>query len=163
MFNDTFVRKMKRIINILIILLTIVFLLPSAGFYFIRHNCLVSGDSMIVWSKETDCCANQSEISLCCTTLQNSKGSEPANNIVSSDAHKQCCSNIEYYIKDASLYDLSAGVKIKPLSFLGFATPVLPWYGVDNHTTKYLLPRRILPDKAEHQKYMFLMNCSLIL
>lgn len=152
---------MKRIIDIFIILLTIIFLLPSAGFYFIRHTCLNTGDSMIVWDKETDCCDNQSEVYSCCKPLQNIDKSKPANHTVSSDAHKQCCSNIEYYIKNTSLYDLSTGVKIKPVSFPGFAIPV--GYGIDNQATTNLFSCKISTNKTEHQKNIFLVNCSLIL
>jgi hypothetical protein len=152
---------MKRIINIFIVLLTIVFLLPSAGFYFIRHTCLRTGDSMVVWNRESDCCNDQTGISMCCE-LSNYEA-DPANNTLFSDTHKQCCSNVDYYIKDISLYDLLNGVKIKPLSYLSFATPVIYTYGIDDHTIKHLLIHRISPDKAESQKSVFLMNSSLIL
>ena len=105
---------MKLRANILIILLSFIYLLPSTGIFYVKHYCMLSGTSKIVWQDGYNCHGREGWHSCCSPEHESRTGS--AGHCLSGEQGK-CCSNEVHYLKDTSEYDkpLSTVVTKRPL------------------------------------------------
>lgn len=100
---------MKIIKEIILLIITIAFLIPAAGFYYIKHTCLHSGNEHVVFLFKNDCCdsgkENQNCYGIseqqCCNTNNQTNSSEKI--MIN---HEDCCVNEPNYLKNDSHYDI---------------------------------------------------------
>jgi len=105
--------------SIIIVIVSITYLMPSTGFYYVKHYCEYSGISKIVWHDEYSChesaekyscCESDHEIEKqhsCCESDHEIE--KQHNNYLVEVPDENCCDNEIHYVKDSSVYDEPAG------------------------------------------------------
>jgi len=107
---------MKAVRKIISVLLTLIFLIPSAGLYYVKHTCLHSGNQKIVLSDKYECCGTEKEDQNCC---RNNEMAPPDSNDQSSSIHsimknhKGCCINKVNYLKEDTQYRVPSISELK--------------------------------------------------
>ncbi len=109
--------------NIIIVLVSISYLLPSTGFYYVKHHCEHSGISKIVWQDEYSCHDNAQQHS-CCGS-DHKTGKQKSSCLVD-EPHTNCCENEIHYIKDSSVYDQPSG-KTKSIKKIQITHNIAAW------------------------------------
>ncbi len=106
---------MQKIYKISSLLLLVVFLIPTTGFYYVRHTCLQSGSGKIVFDGNYSCCQAGSEVTSCCISTDQDKECCKSANLANSfeNIHRKCCSNDAKYVKDESQYQKTKKVQIR--------------------------------------------------
>lgn len=119
LYIHLFVMNIMR--NIIIVLVSITYLLPSAGLYYVKNYCEHSGISKIVWQDEYSCHDTAEQHSCCESDHETGK---QKNDCLVDVSNENCCDNEIHYIKDSSVYDEPSGkckTKIKIQTFLNIA------------------------------------------
>jgi len=101
------------------VFLTLIFLIPTTGIYYIKHTCLKTGNENIVFSDTFKCCGSEKEKQICCGSTKQQPCCNTVNQTGSVDKittnHQDCCINEVNYLKDDSHYDAPGKSVVKVL------------------------------------------------
>ncbi len=92
-FYSYFCRMIKLLRNILLTLISMLFLMGSGGIYFVVHHCSGSGETSIHFLQNNGCCGESNISSVCNTTYpvrSQHKGETLSNH--------SCCSNTSTFL-----------------------------------------------------------------
>lgn len=98
---------MKTVRKIISVLLTLIFLIPAAGLYYVKNTCLHKGNQKIALSDKYECCGPEKEDQNCCrknemAPLGSNDQSSSIHSIMKN--HQGCCINKVNYLKDGTHY-----------------------------------------------------------
>ncbi len=142
---------LKKILSFIIL---IAFLIPSTGFYYVKHICLQSGYEKIVFSDKFDCCISTEKDHNCCGLgEQQCYGKDrgcPPYKILTND--ENCCINIENYLKDDSHYNSPGGKII-----------TAPVYETDIHYTTGYLYSELFTGVSEYKTPPLISSLNILI